>query len=156
MRSRSSASDPLAAALRLLSTRDRSEGELAGHLRRKGYGEEEIAAVLGRCRELGYLDDARFARERARRMMAAGKGVGPKVLADLAAHGVSAGEARAACEEAAAENPPEDVLRNLLQRRYPGLDFAAADDRERRRVVNYLLRRGFSLPLVLSILKEER
>lgn len=156
MKSRSSASDPFAAALRLLSLRDRSEGELAGRLRRRGHGEEEIAAVISRCRELGYLDDLRFARERARRLMAAGKAVGPKVLADLTAHGVSAGEARAACEEAASEIPQEDVLRDLLERRFPEFLFAKADDRERRRVVNYLLRRGFSLPLVLSILKEER
>lgn len=156
MSRKSSASDALSAALRLLSVRDRSEAELAGRLRRRGHEEEEIAAALVRCRELGYLDDARFARERARRLMAAGKAVGPRVLADLAAHGVAAGEARAACLEAAAEIPPESVLRDLLQRRFVGFHFPEADDRERRRVVNYLLRRGFPLPLVLSILKEER
>lgn len=152
----SSASDALAAALRLLSARDRSEAELAGRLRRRGHGEEEIARALERCRELGYLDDSRFARERARRLMAAGRGVGPRILADLAAHGVEGEEARAACEEAAAEISAESVLRDLLGRRFPGFRFVEADDRERRRVVNYFLRRGFPLPLVLSILKEER
>ncbi|OGO50870.1 MAG: hypothetical protein A2148_07910 [Chloroflexi bacterium RBG_16_68_14] len=52
----------LESALRLLSYRPRSERELGDRLARKGFGREVIAGTLSRLRELGYLDDAAFAR----------------------------------------------------------------------------------------------
>lgn len=49
-------------ALRLLSYRPRSEGEVRGHLLRKGIPPEVVAAVIERLNREGYLDDAAFAR----------------------------------------------------------------------------------------------
>ena len=146
---------PLAAALRLLTVRDRSEAELTARLRRKGFDETQIADVVERCRRYGYLDDARFARERARSLLRRGRAVGPRLLADLRRHGVSETEARAAAEDAKKDFDERELLVELLERRFPGFVFSAAADRERRRVVNYFLRRGFSLPQVLSFFQAE-
>jgi regulatory protein len=156
MPSPSSAPEALAAALRLLGARERSEAELTAALRRRGFEPEAIAAVIRRCRAWGYLNDARFARLRARQLMAQGRAVGPRVMADLTARGVDEDEARCALSEAAGEFPEEELLRSILERRYPRFCYATADDRERRRLVHFFLRRGFTLSLVLSILKEER
>jgi len=41
-------------------------------------------------------------------------------------------------------------------RRFPDFSWAAADDRERRRVTHYFQRRGFPLALVLSFFRQER
>lgn len=147
-------SDALAAALRLLARRGRSEAELADRLRQKGFGEEAVTAVLARCRQLGYLDDARFARGRARELMRGGRAVGPRVLADLRQRGVAESTAFAALDEVEEEFSADDLLADLQRRRFPEFAWPAADDRQRQRVVNFFLRRGFSLARVLSFLRE--
>lgn len=147
-------SDALAAALRLLARRGRSESELAGRLRQKGFSEAAITSVMARCRQLGYLDDARFARERARELMRGGRAVGRRVLVDLQQRGIAEATALAAVEEAAQEFGEDALLADLRRRRFPDFAWPAADDRQRQRVVNFFLRRGFSLPRVLSFLRE--
>ena len=150
------ASDPLPAALRLLAVRDRSEEELRRRLTRRGFAAGPIEVALGRCRELGYLDDVRFARERARALLAGGRAVGPRVLADLQAHGIDETAAREALAAAEAEIDPEKLLAELAARRFAGFDYRNADERQRRRVIHYFLRRGFSLSRVLSFFQQER
>ena len=149
-----SGSDALAAALRLLARRGRSEAELAARLRQKGFDEEAVTAALARCRQLGYLDDARFARERTRELMRGGRAVGWRVLADLRQRGIAETTVLAAVEEAEQEFGEEALLADLQRRRFPDFTWSAADDRQRQRVVNYFLRRGFSLTRVLAFLRE--
>ncbi|WP_432823341.1 regulatory protein RecX [Trichloromonas sp.] len=150
------ADSPLAAALRLLTLRDRSEQDLAGRLRRKGHDEAAIAATLQRCREFGYLDDSRFARQRAKGLLASGRAVGSRLLTELKQQGIDEQTAREAAAEASAEIDPDQLLTELLQKRFADFRYAEADERQRRRVIQYFMRRGFSLSRVLAILKEER
>ena len=53
---------PLEYAFGLLKLRDRSVGEVEERLRRKEYGEKEIAATMAFLVEKDFLDDERFAR----------------------------------------------------------------------------------------------
>jgi len=149
-------SDALPAVLRLLTRREHSEAEIADRLRKKGFAEPSVEAALKRCRELGYVDDARFALERARSLMRNGRAVGRRILADLRARGVHEAVALTAVREAEREYGEEELLADLRRLRFPDFSYVSADDRQRRRVVHYFLRRGFSLSLVLSFLKEER
>jgi regulatory protein len=94
------------AALRLLAAGPRSERDLRERLgRRRGYRHEAVDAAVQRMRELGYLNDAAFARfwvesrqagtPRSRRALAfelGRKGVGRDEL-DAALEGVSDAEA---------------------------------------------------------------
>jgi len=153
---RSNASDAWQVTLRLLSVRDRSSKELRGKLQQKGFPEEAIDAALVRAAELGYLDDARFARDRARSLLRQGKAVGARLQHELQRHGLDTVEIDQACSSANEEFPPEQVLRELIGRRYSDFDYHQASDTERNRVVRFFQRRGFPLSLVLSILKEER
>lgn len=145
-----SATSPWNAALALLARRDRSEGELAARLRRKGFTEKEIAATLERCREYGYLDDARFARQRARTLVGSGRAVGGRLRAELKQQGIDEELARQAAEEAESDIDHDRLLAELLERRFPGFSFAEEDDRRRRRVIHYFLRRGFSFERILA------
>ena len=145
-----SATSPWNAALALLARRDRSEGELAARLRRKGFTEEEIAATLERCREYGYLDDARFARQRARSLVSNGRAVGGRLRAELKQQGIDEELARQAAEEVENDIDPDQLLAGLLERRFPSFSYAEADDRRRRRVIHYFLRRGFSFERILA------
>lgn len=151
---RSSASDALSSALRLLTVRDRSESELLRRLREKKFPDDEIAAALERCRDFGYLDDRRFALNRARMLMREGRAVGSRLGWELRRGGVADELIDLAMTAAAAEYPPLDVLRELLERRYPHYDHRHADDRERRRVIQFLQRRGFALGDILSVLQK--
>jgi regulatory protein len=147
-------SDPMAAALRLLGRRDRSTAELTRDLHNRGYDEERTAAVIERCRELGYLNDRRFAEERARAMLRDGRGVGRRIELDLLRRGIGPENAHDAIDKAQHEHPPEEVARALLARRFPGFEYSQADNREKRRVMAFFQRRGFSLDLILAILRE--
>jgi len=67
-------SDALQSAFRILARRDHTTGELASKLRRKGYARKAVDGVLERCRDLGYLDDARTARMMADHLVTRGYG----------------------------------------------------------------------------------
>ena len=54
--------DVLAAAARFLEARPRSSNELRRRLRDAGYRADLVEGALERLTELGYLDDAAFAR----------------------------------------------------------------------------------------------
>lgn len=147
-------SDPMAVALRLLGRRDRSTAELSQGLHQRGYDQEQVAAVIARCRELGYLDDRRFAEERSRAMLREGRGVGPRIALDLQRRGIEPALACEAIEAAQEHQPPEQVARKLLARRFPDFIFSQAQDREKRRVMSFFQRRGFAPDLILAMLRE--
>jgi regulatory protein len=58
---RQASSAALESAYRILARRDHTCKELALKLRLKGHGRAAIDGALARCRELGYLDDAKTA-----------------------------------------------------------------------------------------------
>lgn len=155
MTARSSVSDPFAIALRLLARQGRTEVELSRKLGDKGFSEEQIAATVARCRELGYVDDSRYAHERAGALLRSGRAAGCRIEMDLRRRGIGS-EVVAAALTATAEVDVGEVLRSQFHRRFPAFVFAAASPGEKRRVVDFFLRRGFPYPLVLSILSEER
>lgn len=142
-------------ALSLLTYRDHSEVELAKKLSRYGFFPDAVAKALEQCREYGYLDDLRFARERARSLLRQGRAVGPKLMEDLRKRGIEEKMARRAIHEASEDVNETDILVAVFEKRFAGFNFQKARDSEKRRVVNYLMRRGFSLPTVLEFLREK-
>ena len=145
--------DAFAAALRLLTARERSEQELTERLKVKGFTEEACREAVTRCRELGYLDDRRFARCRARQLLESGRAVGMRLLIDLQQHGIAEALARETLAELDQEFNQQIILAELLQRRFGRFDYYKAEDREKRRVIHYFLRRGFDLAAVLECIK---
>src|SRR5829696_1630676 len=84
-------------ALNLLGYRARSEAEVRERLRRYGYVEETIEGVVVRLQELGYLDDAEFARLKAHQKA---RRYGPRrVSVELKKSGVGEALAREVVEE---------------------------------------------------------
>jgi len=150
------ASGAYATALRLLACRGYAEAELSGRLLDKGYSAEDAEAALARCRDLGYLDDAHFAQQRALALLRNGRAVGRRARLDLRQRGIDEDLAFAAVAAAEVEHPPQELLRQQLARRYPHFDYASADTASRRRVINFFLRRGFELSLVLTTLHAEK
>jgi regulatory protein len=152
--SSSNNTDPFAAALRLLTGRDRSEAELSAKLKQFGFSAEAIAATLEKCREYNYLDDRRYALERSRAMLRSGRGVGIKILLELRRRGIAETTAAAALETAEAEFDSDQLLRDQLQLRFPNFEYTTADAKQRRKVVSFFQRRGFSLGQIFNILQQ--
>lgn len=140
-------------ALDILSRRDHSEAELALKLRRKGIGDDEIEAAVGRLRELGYLNDRRLAGRIAESALADGKMMGPRLSRELRRRGIPRDLAADALARAADGHDPREAVRELLAGKFPSFDPAAADAREKRRVVGWFQRRGYPLSAILEALR---
>ena len=137
-------------ALNFLGYRARSEKEVRDRLGRYGYGEETIEGVIGRLKELGYLDDedfARFvAREEARRY-------GPRrVSAELRKRGVDTELARDVVDEEFAGRSERQEARSIAAQRYN----RGGSDAEARRVYGFLVRRGYSSEVCAEVAREYR
>lgn len=147
-----------AKALRLLAARPRTAAQVRERLSRDGLGEaaDEVVAWLAR---LGYLDDAAYARARARSLTAPGR-LGPRLAERrLVAEGIRPDDAREAVGRAISEAgegaPPEAVeaaLARALAERRARAPLASLDDRARARLARFLLGRGFSGHAVASAL----
>lgn len=143
------------AALRILSRRDRSETELRQKLEQFGFSHSAIETAVGKCREYNYLNDNRYATERARSFMRTGRGVGLKIRLDLRRRGVDENIVQQAMESAEAEFLTDQILHDQLRHRFPNFNYLTADNREKRRVVGFFQRRGFSLRDIFDVIKNE-
>ncbi len=148
-------SKAFSAALRLLTRRDRTETELRQKLEQFGFSLSAIDNAVKKCQEYNYLDDKRYASERARSLMRTGRGVGRKILLDLRRRGIADELAQQAVIDAESEFAPADLIREQLHRRFPNFNYTTADQRERRRVIGFFQRRGFRLGEIFDIIKNE-
>ncbi len=132
-------------ALRLLGTRPLSRKELTDKLREKGVSAEDAEDAADYLKSVGYLDDARYAASLARHY--AQKGYGPgRVRQELYRRGVP----RELWEEALAELPEDtEAIDALVDRRLRGV---RPDPKERKRLTDMLLRRGFSWDEIKNVL----
>ena len=149
-------------AARFLATRPRTRWEVERRLRRAGTAEPEIAAALDRLAELGYLDDAAFARwwgEQRDRHSPRGRRM---IEMELRQRGVPREVIEAYREEHVdPARAPEDIglpgdeaerAREALAKHLKGRPMPA-DARAVQRVGMYLMRRGFDAEVVRSTLR---
>ena len=154
--SKSNDSDAFAAALRVLTRQDRSEAELRSKLKQFGFSASVIDQAVEQCQDYNYLDDQRYALERAKALFRSGRGVGHKVLLDLRRRGIDETTASQALAEVSREFETAALLREQLQRRFPDFSYASADERQRRRVISYFQRRGFLLGEIFQVIKQKQ
>jgi regulatory protein len=140
----------LDSALRILTRRDCSSAELARKLRDRRIAEPLVEEVVTRLLEAGYLDDRRFARAWAESAVQNGRGYGPRLRMELARRGVPNEVVAEVLAAVVAEHDEEATLAALLARKFAGFNPAAASDREKRRVLQYLQRRGFSTAAIFQ------
>lgn len=133
----------LRAALRHLARRAFARADLDRRLRRKGHPPDAVAAALVRLEAQGLLDDAAFARTYVETR--AQRGRGPmRVQRDLGAMGVERSIVDRALAEAWPKSvPPEELARALAAKRLKQLGTTLPRQALRRRLIQYLGRRGF-------------
>ena len=143
LREEEARTDAIAAGLRLLSYRPRSEAELRQRLSRRGTPSPLVDATVKRLREMGLLDDAAFARawvESRDRASPRGRRL---LLQELRAKGVEVNISR---EPVEGVDESDAALRAAVRRatslrRLPYEEF-------RRRLGDFLRRRGFDYEVI--------
>lgn len=89
-------------ALKLLSMRGRTRQELASALERKGFSADQ-SSVLEHLTQLGYLDDSKYAKDRATSLLQTGRFGLEAVIQKLMTAGIADAGARGAVHSAARE-----------------------------------------------------
>ncbi len=137
LRASAGASAAKAAAANIIGARALSKKELTSRLVKKGTGQADAEAAAGWLEDIGALDDAAYAAALVRHY--ASKGYGPaRVREELRRRGVD----RELWDTALEELPEaEDTLDALIRKKCQG---DLSDPREKKRLSDALLRRGFS------------
>ena len=140
-------------ALRLLTGRDYTVARLQGKLSARGVCELDAETALVRLQNEGWLNDRRYAERFAEAALAGARFYGPRLRQEMRRRGFGAelvddvlGGLQEDLDEGAG-------VRVILERRYPDFRFSAATDRDKRRIIAYLQRRGFGLSAIIKTLK---
>ena len=144
----------LAAALqkayRLLSLRPHSEKELEKKLREKGFPAVVIKEALEKLHDLKYLNDASFAVQWARNLAVNKLWGNRKIIASLQEKGVWAQSINDAVAAARLEISEEEAIAVLVKKRAAKKKSAAFDIKEKQRIFQSLMGRGFPPGLILN------
>jgi regulatory protein len=142
-------------ALRALGVRAHSVGDLRQKLLRRAENESDVAPVLERLKEYGYLDDRRYAESfSASRLENQGFGRA-RVVHDLRKRRVAPGLAEKAANAAYAETDETALVEAFLRRKFRGatLEQAFADPRKLAAAYRRLRMAGFSAATSIRTLK---
>jgi regulatory protein len=137
---------------RLLKIRGRSEQEIIGRLKRKNFADDVITQTLGYFKDLGFINDQRFARDWINARLNRPFGLS-RIRYELKHKGLAADIIKDELDRAAGEHDELDVLRKLVKQRkrqYEGIEPAKA----KQRLVGYLSRKGFSIGNILKVIRE--
>jgi len=141
-----------ATALRLLKIRPRSIAELKEKLRVKGFSKEDIETVVHGLIASGLLDDRAFTKSWINYRLARPFGF-VRIIQELCAKGIDQDIIDQAVGDIKDAYSPEQVALDLAQRRWqrlPAIDM----EKKKKRVSDFLLRRGFEVDVVMKILKK--
>ncbi|HNZ65303.1 MAG TPA: RecX family transcriptional regulator [Smithella sp.] len=140
-------------AFRLLSLRPHSEKELDKKLREKGFPAVVIKETLEKLHDLKYLNDASFANQWARNLAVNKLWGNKKIIASLREKGVAAELTDSSIEKAREELPEEAALEILIKKKTAKNQSAALDVKEKQKIFQSLMGRGFPPGLILNKLR---
>ena len=142
-------------AVRALRGRAHSTGELREKLRRRAERAEDVEAVLVKLKELGYLDDKRFAESYAAARLE-NQGLGKmRVLRDLRQRRIAPQLAEQVTEKTYEETDETKLIEEFLKRKYRGKKLGEFLGEEKNLAAAYRRLRyaGFSAGASIRVLK---
>lgn len=142
-------------AVRLLTGRDYSVAKIRQKLAAREVSEECLETVILRLQREGWLDDTRYAGRFAESALSSGRYYGARLRAEMRRRGFTPEVITEALAPLLAESDEISEVRSAAERRYPGFFYSAASDRDKRRVVGFLQRRGFGFSAIMRALRAE-
>jgi regulatory protein len=141
-----------AAALRFLKIRPRSIGELKEKLKIKGFLRTDIETTVHDLIASGLLDDRAFTKSWINYRLARPFGF-RRIIQELKAKGIEKEIIEQAIAEVDDKYSPEKVVLELAQHRWQILP-AIDPEKKKKRVSDFLLRRGFEVEIVMKVIKK--
>jgi regulatory protein len=143
-------------ALKALAARAHSTGELREKLRRRAARAGDIDDVLARLKEIGYLDDRRYAEAFASARLANEKFGRGRVLRDLRERRVAPAVAERTVETVYREVNEDALIDQWIRRKYRASDRETLFEKDSDLASAYrrLLRAGFRTGDILRALKK--
>ena len=129
-------------AMRLIRRRMQSERQLRTKLGRREFGPAVLDAVIATLKRLGYVDDARFARDRAADQATVKKHGKQRAVQELMRSGVPKPTAERAVAEAYKDVDPRTAAVEVAAKKAASLKRLDALT-AKRRLIGFLQRRGF-------------
>ena len=127
--------------LKLITIKDRTEKEIRTKLKEKNFDENTIEEEIEFLSNYGYINDKRYAEHFTADAINIKKWGKSRIRAELLRRGIERFVIDDAIEEAFAETE-DDRLYTEMEKRYKDADFS--NMKERTRIFNFYLRRGFS------------
>jgi regulatory protein len=124
--------------------RELSEGQVRQRLADRGYSDAAANAAVERLIHEHTIDDRRTAAAVARTEAKVRRHGPRRVLAKLVAMRIDRDLAKDVIKDLFGDNDEEELLRATLERRLRGKSERPADPKERRKILAYLIRQGFS------------
>lgn len=140
-------------ALRLLAARDYTEGRLREKFSGRDFDETDAETALQRLKSEGWLDDRRYAERFAESALASGRYYGPRLRQEMRRRGLQQDLVSEVLGRVLGEYDEAGEVSTIVNRRFSGFSFSSASDREKRRLVGFLQRRGFSLSAIMKVLR---
>ena len=140
-------------ALKLLAARDYTSAGLRQKLRAKGFDEENLDSAVSRLENEGWISDRRFAERFAESAMASGRFYGGRLKLEMRRRGLDEDLTCEVIGRVTEGYDEDDEVRALIEKRYPGFSPSATDDREKRRMLGFLQRRGFGFSAIMRAIK---
>ncbi len=137
-------------AYRLLALRPHSEKELEKKLREKGFPAVVIKETLEKLHDLKYLNDASFANQWARNLVVNKLWGNKKIFASLRGKGLAAELINVSIEQAREEVSEENAIEILIKKKAAEKKLATFDVKEKQRIFQSLMGRGFPPGLILN------
>jgi regulatory protein len=142
-------------ALRWLSARELSEGQVRSRLKERGYTDVGIVPAIARLLENRTIDDRRTAGAVARTEARVRRHGPHRVMSKLIAMQIDRDLAKDVIREVFGDEDEDELLEAALERRIRGKPERLRDPNERRKLLAYLIRQGFSMGAASSILRKK-
>lgn len=143
-------------ALKALAGRAHSIGELREKLRRRAERAADVDETLARLKDLGYLDDRRFAESFAASRLSNEKFGKTRVIQDLRQRRVAPSLAEGAVRKVYSEVDEQALIDDWIRRKYrsAGRDSLFQEDKDLAAAYRRLLRAGFRSGEIVRALKK--
>ncbi|MEA1935845.1 MAG: regulatory protein RecX [Thermodesulfobacteriota bacterium] len=139
-------------AFRLLSVRGRSIKELRTRLKEKGFEEPVVEEVIARLIELKYLDDESFASQWARNLAVNRLYGNRRIEVSLSEKGIDRKLILQSIDEVREEISEKQAINRLIEKKVKGKKVIELNEKEKRRLAQNLMGRGFPAGLIFEVL----